>query len=561
MENFPWLKNYQQGVPHTIDPDSYDSLVDVVKESFGKYHDQIAFENMGKGLTYAEMDELSDHFASFLTHELKMQKGDRLAVQMPNLLQYPIVLFGALKAGVVVVNTNPLYTQPEMQHQFTDSGAKAIVILANFAHNLQDILGKTNIEHVIVTEIGDMLGGLKGMLTNFVVRHVKKMVPSFRISDSIPFKQALSRGASHTFSPVSLQGDDLAFLQYTGGTTGVSKGAMLTHRNIISNLLQVRAWISNATVEKKETIITALPLYHIFALVVNGLITFSIGAKNILITNPRDMDGFVKELSKHQFTMITGVNTLFNALLNNPKFPSLDFSKLKLSIGGGMAVQRIVAEKWEEVTGVPLLEGYGLTETSPVLCFNPLDGNHKIGTIGMPVSSTDIKILDDEGNELPTGERGEICAKGPQVMKGYWQKPEETEAVFVNGWFRTGDIAVMDENGYFQIVDRKKEMILVSGFNVYPNDVENAIASHPKVLEVGAIGVPDAKSTEAVKVFIIKKDESLTEEEIKTYCKDNLTGYKRPKYVEFLKELPKSNVGKVLRRVLKEEDMKRNTYS
>lgn len=561
MKNHSWYNHYPEGIPHEINPDEYGSLVEVINESFKKYSDLPAFENMGKSYTYSEIDELSTHFASFLQNELKLEKGDRLAIQMPNLIQYPVVLFGALKAGVVVVNTNPLYTQPEMQHQFKDSGAKAIVILANFAHNLEAVIEKTSIEHVIITEIGDLLGGLKGMLTNFVVKKVKKMVPPYHISGAIPFKESISKGKAHAFKLVEVSSEDLAFLQYTGGTTGVSKGAMLTHRNVTSNLLQVRAWISNITVEREELIITALPLYHIFALVINALITFSIGAKNVLITNPRDLDGFVKELSKHQFTMMTGVNTLFNALLNHPKFSSLDFSRLTHAAGGGMAVQRVVAEKWKEVTGKPLLEGYGLTETSPVLTFNPTDGTDRIGTIGLPAPSTDIQLLDDDGKEVPLGERGEICAKGPQVMKGYWEKPKETEEVFINGWFRTGDIGVMDEDGFIKIVDRKKEMILVSGFNVYPNDIENTIASHPKVLEVGAIGVPDAKSTEAVKVFIVRKDDSLSEEEIKKYSKENLTGYKCPKHVEFLPELPKSNVGKVLRRVLKEEDMKRNTYS
>ncbi|MEQ6121109.1 AMP-binding protein [Reichenbachiella sp. MALMAid0571] len=561
MKDHSWYKQYPEGIPHEIDPDQYSSLVEVIKESFNKYSELPAFENMGKSYTYAQIDEMSDNFAAFLQNELKLAKGDRIALQMPNLIQYPVALFGSLKAGLVVVNTNPLYTQPEMQHQFKDSGAKAIVILANFAYNLEQILPNTNIEHVIVTEIGDLLGGLKGMITNFVVKKVKKMVPAYNIPKAFSFKECLSKGSHHSFQLVEIDSEDLAFLQYTGGTTGVSKGAMLTHRNVTANLIQVRSWISNITQERKELIITALPLYHIFALVINGLITFSIGAKNVLITNPRDIDGFVKELAKHQFTMMTGVNTLFNALLNHPKFSSLDFSKLTHAAGGGMAVQRIVAEKWKEVTGKPLLEGYGLTETSPVLTFNPTDGTDRIGTIGVPAPSTEICLLDDSGNEVPIGERGEICAKGPQVMKGYWQRPKETEEVFINGWFRTGDIGVMDEDGFIKIVDRKKEMILVSGFNVYPNDIENTIASHPKVLEVGAIGVPDSKSTEAVKVFIVKKEESLTIEEIQDFCKKNLTGYKRPKHIEFLSELPKSNVGKVLRRILKEEDTKRNTYS
>jgi long-chain acyl-CoA synthetase len=560
-DNYPWLKCYPEGIPHSINPDQYESLVDVIQASAEKYKSQVAFENMGKQMTFSEIDRLSDDFASFLQNEIKLQKGDRIALQMPNLLQYPIAMFGALKAGVIVVNTNPLYTKPEMEHQFNDAGVKAIVILANFACNLETILKNTSIEHVIVTEIGDLIGGFKGRLINFVVKRIKKMVPSYNIPSALSFKECLAKGGSHQFTKVEIKSDDLAFLQYTGGTTGVSKGAMLTHRNVTSNVIQVRAWISNLMSKDGEIMITALPLYHIFALVVNGLIMYALGAKNVLITNPRDMDGFVKELSKHKFSMITGVNTLYNGLLNHPKFSSLDFSKLKFAAGGGMAVQKVVAEKWKEVTGQPLLEGYGLTETSPVLTFNPTDGKDRIGTIGVPAPSTELKLLDDEGNEVAVGERGEICAKGPQVMKGYWQREEETEEVFINGWLRTGDIGMMDEDGFFRIVDRKKEMILVSGFNVYPNDVENVIASHPKVLELGAVGVPDSKSNEAVKVFVVKKDDSLTEDELKEYCKENLTGYKRPKHIEFVNELPKSNVGKVLRRILKEEDAKRNTYS
>ena len=561
MSKFPWLDQYPEGIPHEIDPEKYRSLVELFDDCFSKFSSRPAFENMGKILTYAEVDELSSQFAYFLQNDLKLEKGDRIAIQTPNLLQYPIVIFGALRAGMTVVNTNPLYTAPEMEHQFKDSGAKAVVILANFACNLEKIKANTPIEHIIVTEIGDMLGGLKGLITNFVVKKVKKMVPSYSLPEAISFKDALARGKNKAYTPVTTEPEDLAFLQYTGGTTGVSKGAMLTHRNLVANVLQVQAWLSNVTEDENEIIITALPLYHIFALTVNGLITFCNGAKNVLITNPRDMDGFIKELSKHQFTLITGVNTLFNGMLNHPKFASLDFSRLSHGAGGGMAVQKVVADKWEEVTGKPLLEGYGLTETSPVLTFNPTDGTHRNGTIGVPAPSTEVKMLDDDGNEVPVGERGEICARGPQIMKGYWQRPEATEEVFINGWLRTGDIGVISEDGFIQIVDRKKEMILVSGFNVYPNDIENTVASHPKVLEVGAIGVPDSKSTEAVKVFIVKRDPSLTEEEIKNYCGEHLTGYKKPKHVEFLDELPKSNVGKVLRRILKEEDSKRNTYS
>jgi long-chain acyl-CoA synthetase len=470
-------------------------------------------------------------------------------------------MFGALRAGIVVVNTNPLYTPSEMQHQFKDSGATTILILANYAENLEKIIANTAIKTIIVTEIGDMLGGLKGVITNFVVKYVKKMVPKYNIPTAVSFNQAMKEGAQKPFSKIQIAPDDIAFLQYTGGTTGVSKGAMLTHHNIISNLEQVHAWMSPMLDEKKEIAITALPLYHIFALVCNALVMFKFGAKDILITNPRDMPGFVKELSKHQFTVITGVNTLFNGLMNTDGFSDLDFSKLKAGFGGGMAIQQVVAERWLKITGRPLAEGYGLTETSPVLTMNPLDGTDRVGTIGLPVPGTEIILMDDDGKEVAQGEPGELCAKGSQVMKGYWQRPEETANVMNGEWLKTGDIAIMDVDGFFKIVDRKKEMILVSGFNVYPNEVENAIASHPKVLEVGAISVPDSKSTEAVKVYIVKKDASLTEDEIHEYCKENLTGYKRPKHVAFTDELPKSNVGKILRRIIKENDLKSNTYN
>ena len=560
MKDYPWFKHYPDGIPHEINPDQYSSILELLDESFEKYNDATAYENMGKAISFTETKELALKFATFLQQELKLEKGDRIAIQSPNLLQYPVAMFGALMAGLTVVNTNPLYTPPEVKHQLNDSGAKAIVILANFAFNLEKVLHETNVEHVIVTEIGDLIGGFKGTLTNFVVKHVKKMVPAYDIKNTIKFNDALNNGAKLTFKNVEVSGEDIAFLQYTGGTTGVSKGAMLTHRNVIANMLQVNEWIGISLNEKEETVITALPLYHIFALTINCLIMFKMGAKNVLITNPRDMDGFVKELSKHKFSVMTGVNTLYNGLLNHPKFSSLDFSNLKNSVGGGMAVQKVVSEKWKEVTGTPIIEGYGLTETSPVLTTNPADGNERIGTIGLPVPSTEIILLDDDHKEVAVGEPGEICAKGPQVMKGYYQRQEATDEVFFDGWFKTGDIGVIDEDGFIKIVDRKKEMVLVSGFNVYPNDVENCLASHPKVLEVGVIGVPDAKSNEAVKVFIVKKDDSLTEEEIKAYCKENLTGYKRPKHIEFINELPKSNVGKILRRILKENDAKVNKY-
>ncbi len=567
MQDFPWFKHYGDKIPHEIDPDRYDSISALIEECFTNYSDKIAFENMGKAITFAEVDKLSADFASYLTNVAGLKQGDKIAIQMPNLLQYPIVAFGALRAGMVVVNTNPLYTPSEMEHQFNDSGATAIVILANFAYNLEKIIKDTQIKTVIITEIGDLFGGLKGSITNFVVKYVKKMVPSYNLSGTIKLNDALKQGAQHTFNPPKINNEDLAFLQYTGGTTGVSKGAMLTHRNIVANLEQACAWMEGGGLnddDQQEIVITALPLYHIFALTVNLLVMTKIGARNILITNPRDMDKFVSEMGKYQFTVITGVNTLFVGMLNHPKFASLDFSRLKFGFGGGMAVQKFTSEKWKEVTRSPLCEGYGLTETSPVLTGNPLRDNGKhirVGYIGVPIPSTEVKILDDDGNEVAVGERGELCAKGPQVMKGYWQNEQATKECFTGDFFKTGDIAIMEEDGFFKIVDRKKEMILVSGFNVYPNEVEDVIASHDKVKEVGAIGVPDPKSTEAVKVYIVKSDASLTEEEILEYCKEHLTGYKRPKYVKFVDDLPKSNVGKIMRRLIKEADLKEHSYA
>jgi long-chain acyl-CoA synthetase len=487
--------------------------------------------------------------------------GDKIAIQLPNILQNPIAMYGALKAGMVVVNTNPLYTSAEMKHQFTDSGAKAIVILANFAFNLEAILPETGIKHVITTELGDMLGGIKGMLINFVVKYVKKLVPNYSLPTAVDFRTTLNLGSQYQLVPPAIKAEDLAFLQYTGGTTGVSKGAMLTHKNLIGNLQQLEAWLMQTDLEEgKEIFIAALPLYHIFALNAHALLPAKLGAKNILITNPRDMKGFVKELSKHPFTLITGVNTLFNGLLNTPGFEKLDHSTIKVALAGGMALQRAVFDKWENVTGKKIAEAYGLTETSPGLCINIMGEGNMAGSIGLPLPDTDVVLLDDDGNEVPPGEKGELCTKGPQVFMGYWNKPEETGQAFINGYFKTGDIATMSEDGFFKIVDRKKEMILVSGFNVYPNEVEDVVAMHPKVLEVGAIAVPDKKSNEAVKVVIVKKDNSLTEEEIKAFCKEKLTGYKCPKYVSFVAELPKSNVGKILRRVIREEDAKTHTY-
>ena len=555
-----WTKNYPKGVIEDVKMNQYSSFVDLFDESFKKFSDDIAFENMGKSITYKELDKLSKNFSNFLIHELKLKKGDRLAIQSPNVLQYPVALFGALRSGIVVVNTNPLYTPDEMRHQFKDSGCKAILILSNFAHNLEKVIHDTDIKHVIISSMGDMLGAVKGTLVNFVVKYVKKMVPNYSLPGHYSYKEAISKGGKYNYSQVSIESKDIAFLQYTGGTTGVSKGAMLSHKNVISNVIQVSSWMDIMLEEKKEIVITALPLYHIFALVCNALVMFKYGARNILITNPRDMDGFVKELSNYKFSIITGVNTLFNGLLNNKNFNNLDFSQLKVAFGGGMAVQDVVANQWKSVTGCPLVEGYGLTETSPVVTINPLDGTNKVGTIGLPIPKTDIKFVDDKNKEVPEGERGEICVGGPQVMEGYWKRENDTKEIIKGGWLYTGDIGVIDKDGFIKIVDRKKEMVLVSGFNVFPNEVEHVISSHPKVLEVGVIGVPDKKTTEAVKAVIVKKDESLTEDEIKVYCKEKLTNYKCPKHIGFSDELPKSNVGKILRRIIKEQDLKENTY-
>jgi len=562
MNNYPWHNNYPAGVPQIIDSNQYESLLDLLNESFHKYASKPAFENMGKSFSFKEIEKLSADFGSYLQNDLGLKPGDKIAIQMPNVLQYPIAMFGALRAGLTVVNTNPLYTSSEMEYQFNDADVKTVVILANFAHNLEKILANTGIKTVIITELGDMLGGLKGKIVNFVVKKVKKMVPAYYLPHAVSFNSTLAKGAKKKFVPATVKSSDLAFLQYTGGTTGVSKGAMLTHRNVVSNLMQVNAWMLNGGLEYgKETFITAIPIYHIFALVCNVMVATEIGAKNILITNPRDMPRFIEELGKHQFTVITGVNTLFNGLLNQPTFAGLDFSKLKFAFGGGMAVLQDTSERWLKTTGAPLCEGYGLTETSPVLTANPLDGNDRVGYIGMPVPSTEIRLIDDNGKDVKPGEPGELIAKGPQVFAGYWQKPDETANSMMGEWFKTGDIAIMDESGFFKIVDRKKEMILVSGFNVYPNEIENVIALHEKVLEVGAIGVPDKKSNEAVKVYVVRKDDSLTEEQVQEFAREKLTGYKCPKYVTFTKELPKSNVGKILRRVIKEEDQKNFKYN
>lgn len=548
-----WLKSYPAGVPAEIDMARYACLGDLFAEGVRKFGLLTAYINMGVSLSYAELDRRAQAFAAFIQHELKLPQGARVALMMPNILQYPICMWGLLRAGYVVVNCNPLYTARELEHQLRDAGADAIVICDNFASVLQEVRQHTPLKHVIVTRIGDQLGGLKGALVNFVVKYVKKMVPPWRIAGHLAFNDVLRRGADLSLLPVSVTQADIAFLQYTGGTTGIAKGAMLTHGNIIANLQQASAWVSPVLHEGQEVIITALPLYHIFSLTANCLTFFKLGAINVLITNPRDIPGFVKELGKHRFTAITGVNTLFNALLNHPAFARLDFSSLRVALGGGMAVQRAVAERWRAVTGVPLVEAYGLTETSPAVTLNPLDLPEYNGAIGLPVPSTEISIRDDDGAELALGQPGELCVRGPQVMAGYYRHPHETAKVMTaDGFLRTGDVAVVDEQGFVRIVDRKKDMILVSGFNVYPNEVEDVVASHPGVLEVAAIGVPDERSGEAVKLFVVRKDPALTAEALLRYCRENLTGYKVPRYVEFRAGLPKSNVGKILRRALRE---------
>ena len=549
-----WLRSYPQGVPEFVDVNEFKSLGQLFEQSCTQYRDRVAYINMGVGITYGELDRLSRDFAAYLQDVLKLPQGARVALMMPNLLQYPVCMFGALRAGYVVVNCNPLYTHRELEHQLKDSGAEAIVIVENFAHTLEQALPLVpGLKHVIVTSLGDMLGLVKGTVVNLVVRHVKKMVPAWKLPRHVKFKAAMARGKGATLRPVQVGHEDIAYLQYTGGTTGVAKGAMLLHRNIIANLQQAHAWIEPFLHKDQQLIITALPLYHIFALTANCLTFLKIGATNVLITNPRDIPGFVKELAQYKFTVITGVNTLFNALLNNPDFAKLDFSALRAALGGGMAVQKSVALKWRQVTGKPLIEAYGLTETSPAATINPLDLGEFNGAIGLPISSTEIAIRDDQGNDLSVGQAGEICIRGPQVMKGYWLRPDETATVFyADGFLRTGDVGVMDEKGFVRIVDRKKDMILVSGFNVYPNEVEAVVAMHPAVMEVAAVGVPSEHSGEAVKIFVVLKDKSVTKEQLIAHCKENLTGYKVPHLVEFRDDLPKTNVGKILRRALKE---------
>ena len=546
-----WLKRYPEGMPESIDPEHYDSLLEVFEKSFADYADYPAYTNMGKTLTYQQVDEKTKAIASYLQNVLKLGRGDKVAVMMPNLLQTPISILGVLRAGCTVVNVNPLYTVRELEHQLNDSEAKAIFILANFGHTLEQALPNTQVKHVVLTEIGDMLGGIKKHLVNFVVKHFKKMVPEFNLKQTIPFKQVIAANPADYKKP-EINLDDLAFLQYTGGTTGVSKGAMLTHGNMVANLEQVSGCLDKVLDKGKEVVVTALPLYHIFALTANCLTFMKYGGHNILITNPRDMPAFVKELAKYPFTAITGVNTLFNGLLNTSGFAELDFSNLKMSLGGGMAVQRPVAERWQKVTNTKLMEGYGLTECAPLVTICPFDLDAYNGSIGLPAPSTEIKLIDEEGNEVPKGEPGELCVKGPQVMAGYYNRPDATAECLKDGWFATGDIATYDDDGFFYIVDRKKDMILVSGFNVFPNEIEEVVAMHDGVLEVAAIGVPHEVSGEQVKVFVVKKDPSLTEKDIIAHCRDNLTNYKVPKMVEFRDELPKTNVGKILRRKLKE---------
>ena len=550
-----WLKNYPEGVPENIDTNEYKSLADLFDRSIASFKHLPAYTNLGRSISFEELDELSRDFGAYLTNKAGLVKGDRIAIMMPNLIQYPIVLFAALRAGLIVVNTNPLYTDRELEHQLKDSEAKAIVILENFAHTLSDVIDNTSVQTVITTRVGDMATFPKSLLVNFVVKHVKKMVPAFSLPQAIRFNDVLSQGKAQPFANADLEHDDVAFLQYTGGTTGVAKGAALSHENMIANLLQAHAWASKDLNDGEETFITALPLYHIFSLTANAMFALKIGANSVLITNPRDMPGFIKELSKVKFSYITGVNTLFNGLLNAPGFSALDFSHLKLALGGGMAVQEFVANKWKEVTGHNLVEAYGLTETSPAVCINPVNISAFAGNIGLPIPSTEIYVQDDAGNQLGFNEPGELCIRGPQVMQGYWNRPEETAKVLDSeGWLKTGDVAIVNEDGYVKLVDRLKDMIIVSGFNVYPNEIENIVALNPKVLEVGAIGVPHLKSGEAVKLFVVKSDESLTEEELKEYCYEELTRYKCPKYITFVDELPKSNVGKVLRKDLRALD-------
>jgi long-chain acyl-CoA synthetase len=551
----PWLSRYPNDVPETINPDQYLSLVEMFEQSVHKYADQPAFMNMGSVMTFRKLEERSRAFAAYLQNELKLKKGDRVALMMPNLLQYPVALFGILRAGMIAVNVNPLYTPRELEHQLNDADVRAIVIVSNFANTLEQIVANTQVKHVVLTSLGQMLPRAKGTLVDFVVKYVKGMVPKYDLPGAISMRKALHKGRRLQYVKPFMSGEDIAFLQYTGGTTGVAKGAILTHRNMIANVLQARGAYGPVLREGRELVVTALPLYHVFALTVNLLLFIEMGGSNLMITNPRDIPGFIKELQKYPFTALTGVNTLFNALVNNEDFHELDFSNMKLSVGGGMAVQRAVADKWKKITGIHLLEGYGLTECSPLVTGNPYDLSDYSGAIGLPVPSTEVRIVDDEGKVLGYDQTGELQVRGPQVMQGYWQRPEATkEVIDEDGWLSTGDIVKFDEQGMLYIVDRKKDMILVSGFNVYPNEIEDVVALHGKVLEVAAIGQSHEVSGEVVKVYIVKRDPSLTKDEVITHCRKHLTGYKVPKLIEFREELPKTNVGKILRRVLREEN-------
>ncbi len=550
-----WLKSYPPGIPAEIDVNEYASVRDIFEEAVRKFADRPSFTCMGKSITFAELDTLSEAFGAYL-QSIGCKKGTRVALMMPNILQYPVCVFGTLRAGCTVVNVNPLYTARELEHQLADSGAEVIVVVENFAHTLQTVMARTRVRQVIVTSIGELLG-FKGIIVDLVLRHVKKMIPAWSLPGSTHLRTVLAEGRRHKLESVPVSHDDIAFLQYTGGTTGVAKGAMLLNRNMVANMLQARAWVRPFLGDQRQIVIAPLPLYHIFSLTANCLVFTSLGGENILIPNPRDIPGFVKELAKYKFTAIMGVNTLFNALVNNPDFAKLDFSALKLTLGGGMAVQEAVAHRWKQVTGTPLIEAYGLTETSPAATVNPLDLPEYNGSIGLPIPSTEVELRDDSGKAVKLGERGEICIRGPQVMAGYWQRPDETAKVMdKDGWFASGDIGVMDERGYVSVVDRKKDMILVSGFNVYPNEIEAVVAMHPGVLECAAIGVPDPKSGEAVKLYVVKRDEAVTADDILKHCRQHLTAYKVPREVEFRTELPKSNVGKILRRELRDEAKK-----
>jgi long-chain acyl-CoA synthetase len=551
-ETRPWLSNYPKGIPANLDVTQYDSLVQFLEECFEKFGNKPAFTCMGKTMTFNDLDVYSKRFAAYLQSR-GLEPGDKIALMMPNLLQYPITLFGALRAGLIVVNTNPLYTPREMLHQFKDSHVSAIVIAENFAHNLEKILPQTDIKTVMVTSIGELLGGLKGVFVNFAVRRLKRMVPAYNIPNTVTVKEAMAQGKKFQLKPVDHKPTDVIFHQYTGGTTGVSKGAMLTNSNMIANMLQIKAWMSTTLEEGKEVTLSPLPMYHIFALAVNVMAMMSLGAHTVLIVNARDIGSVIKAFKKYPFSLVTGVNTLYNALLNNNEFKALDFSNMKVAVAGGMALIDVVAERWKAITGCDLCEGYGMTEASPVITVNPIDGTAKLGSIGLPVPSTDVRIVGEDGSICGPGEAGEIQVKGPQVMKGYFEKPLETQKVIKDGWLSTGDIGMMEEDGFFKIVDRKKDMILVSGFNVYPNEIEEIVSRHDKVLEVAAVGVPSEKSGEVVKIFVVKKDKSLTEDELLAFCKENFTGYKCPKSIEFRDELPKTNVGKILRRALRDE--------